>query len=187
MRTDRVVDTGTELRHDSRNLHQRLVDALTLYNIENYDDRSYDLIVREVDYFYNEDNSPGADDFLYGNNKGDIDLGLIDLDERMIRAFEVKSGLKFFSSGKEQMKKLADTVSNISDAADGRWNVTGNVVLEEDLDPKYLTPPFYRGDFYAEKEELERIRESDEMEELNELMFDERLELDEEELLQEKI
>ncbi len=166
------------LREDDRSAHQRAIDAITQFNIENYDSRAYDMVLREVPYCHTPYNSPDEEENWY-HHKGDIDLGLVNVDDEILRVFEVKSSERYRSDGRDQLEKLADSVDSIRDRTDFGWDVTGNVILAENIADDYLLPESYSGDFYCPPEVLQKFFRSEGFSKLSEHLFYDQLQFEE--------
>jgi hypothetical protein len=83
--------TLNSIRADPRKDHDRVVDAIIQYNVENYEDSSIDIILKEVPYYHTGSTSPDEPEARHGKSKGEIDVGLVNLDEGIIRYLEIKT------------------------------------------------------------------------------------------------
>ncbi|MFB6203045.1 MAG: hypothetical protein ABEK01_00990 [Candidatus Nanohaloarchaea archaeon] len=178
MSSEPAAAAGSTPDIETRSDHQQIIDALTDRYLEDYQDSRWDLALREVEYFYSEENSPGERDELYGHPKGELDFGLVDLDRQEIVYHEVKSSRKYMEDGLEQIERLEETVENLNEHLDSEWDVDGEVVTPEEIDLEGLDPSDYGDAVYCSRETANRLRSSDPFSEISSHLFDDEIPLE---------
>lgn len=163
------------LEADSRSYHDRTVDRVLKNYIDDFEENPYDMILREVPYLYTKENTKNSDkDRLVENNqeKGDIDVGLIDLDNLEMRTIEVKSTHNGEKRARNQLNRLAESIQNINQEIDQEWRFYGDMEVAEDISSLYI-PPDIEGEIYFE--DREKIENSEIYEDMEYGMFKESL------------
>ncbi|MFB6292279.1 MAG: hypothetical protein ABEI58_02690 [Candidatus Nanohaloarchaea archaeon] len=157
-------------RVDKRTWHQRMVDALTQWYLEFFEESEYDLMLREVDYNHTEYSSPGKDDIYYrkGMNKGDIDFALVSFGdgEVFVDAFEAKTSVDSLGDAMDQLERIRRSHDNVERKIGLETEVESTTILPEDaldlmeqMGSEYSIPRRYRGDFYTTADRMESLEE----------------------------
>ncbi len=155
-------------RVDRRSWHQRMVDALTQWYLEFFEESEYDLMLREVDYNHTPYSSPDKDEIYYrgGMNKGDIDFALVSFEDGsvFVDAFEAKTHEEDHDKS-DQMERLMESHRNIEQEFGLETEVETTDMLPQDvldlmdqLGSDYRIPKRYRGDFYTTADKMEGLK-----------------------------
>jgi hypothetical protein len=177
--------TLNSIRADPRKDHDRVVDAIIQYNVENYEDSSIDIILKEVPYYHTGSTSPDEPEARHGKSKGEIDVGLVNLDEGIIRYLEIKTHPGDREYGEDQVDRCAESFTNAREQSEGfDWEMIGDVVLSSNISEEYALPVQFTGTYYGEDDAIEQAENSDGFETLADEFFDGRLRLDDEDVLE---
>jgi hypothetical protein len=180
---------GTDVRYweiersledsDDRRDHKRVLDAAIQRAVELYDDRSWDLVLSNVDY----DIRDIVEDSEFENRRdkwyyGEIDLMLVDLDEQWLRAYEAKPhrGRPRDHNGKiiyeapthkqkaeEQFRRQSFAFNVLNEEVEDfeMHYVPDDDIYETDLDPRMEVPDEWEGTHYWSDEARRKALESD--------------------------
>lgn len=106
--------------------HDEAVTKHHLYaqNVVDDSDAMYDMAIREYDYFEEDEVPFGDHPYDKGKQLGDIDVGLIDIENRLIYAKEIKTGQHYKQIGKakKQLERIDDHFED--------WTVIKKTILE---------------------------------------------------------
>lgn len=91
--------------------------------VEN-DDALYDMSLREYNYHLNEEVPFGPHPDSKGRMKGDIDVGLVDVEREILYVKEIKTSYGDLSKADEQLERVEDHFESLG------WDVITNKVLE---------------------------------------------------------
>lgn len=87
-------------------------------------DAMYDIALREYDYHLNEFEPFGDHPDNKGRVKGDIDVGLVDIENQVLYVKEVKTSYGDLSKADDQLERVEDHFESTG------WDVITNKVLE---------------------------------------------------------
>ncbi|MFB6144954.1 MAG: hypothetical protein ABEJ99_00430 [Candidatus Nanohaloarchaea archaeon] len=166
---------------DDRRSHERALDAALEHAIERYDDRSYDLILTEVDYditSHVEENEWGRRDKKDRWYYGEIDMMLVNIDENVVRAVEVKpdpgrmmdengNPVDYAPTHREKVEKQHQRQAHVFDLlnenVDGfeMYYIAEDPVYESGLMPEFKVPNEYDGRHYWSEAAKEKAFKSD--------------------------
>lgn len=108
--------------------HSRAVTKhyLPAENAVENDDAMYDIALREYNYFENEEVpfGPHPDRDSKGRMKGDIDVGLVDIENEVLYVKEVKTSYGDLSKADRQLDRVEQHFGERG------WDVIKNKVLE---------------------------------------------------------
>lgn len=93
-------------------------------NVVDNDDALYDLALREYEYFANDFVPFGDHPENKGNMRGDIDVGLVDIERKLLYVKEIKTGYKDLNYADEQLNRVEDHFESTG------WTVIKNKILE---------------------------------------------------------
>lgn len=167
-----TVDYGEELEEtleevDGRRDHDRALDAAIGKAVELKENRAYDLILTEVEYDIMEYRNQGSDDiFTRKQNwyQGEIDLMLVDVDNQVVRAVEVKphKGYKLDKEGnklydlmthrqkaEEQMERQSFAFDLLNEELEGfeMHFIPEKPLFESELLPEEEIPDVWNGQY----------------------------------------
>lgn len=91
--------------------------------VEN-DDALYDMSLREYNYYVNDEVPFGDHPADKGRMKGDIDVGLVDVENELLYVKEVKTSYGDLKKADEQLDRVKDHFERFG------WDVITNKVLE---------------------------------------------------------
>jgi len=97
---------------------------LAAENAVDNDDALYDLSVREYNYYENTEVPFGKHPPDKGRCKGDIDVGLVDINNKILYVKELKTGYSQMYKAEKQLDRIEDHFE------DHGWDVIKNRVLE---------------------------------------------------------
>lgn len=158
-----------DLRHD------RYLDSIVEQTLDDFGDSDDVMALTEIDFFRKRD-IPDTDYSLpYNRAKEwatvtDIDLAVVDLENHVIGAYEVKPNPQESEKAWEQLEDFRDHVQRLNEEYDMDWRVTGHVVNEDHLREEYGSPDTYDEGVYHQRG-LERGREEEEFCVLEENLF----------------
>lgn len=93
-------------------------------NVVDNPDAMYDFAVREYNYFENDEVPFGGHPDVKGRMKGDIDVGLVDVENKVLYVKEVKTGYKGLQKADRQLNRVENHFEEYG------WDVIKNRVLE---------------------------------------------------------
>ncbi|PSG98555.1 MAG: hypothetical protein BRC29_00320 [Nanohaloarchaea archaeon SW_7_43_1] len=180
---------GTDVRYweiensleksDDRRDHGRVLDAAIQEAIELYDDRSWDIVLSNVDYDIRDISEKS--DFENRSNKwyyGEIDLMLVDLDEQWVRAYEAKphrgrpqdhNGRLVYEAptheekAEEQFRRQSFAFDLLNEELEDfeMHYVPEDDIYETELDPRMEIPDRWEGSYYWTDEAKDKTLESE--------------------------
>lgn len=119
------VEPGTYMQAlrslDSRQWHERGVDALTQFHMQTFDDSDFDLMLRQHDYNYTDSNTDYSRDDTHRKRKnlpkGDIDFARVSFrdDHILMEAWEVKTNGEDLEKS-DQLDRHFRTARQLEDA-----------------------------------------------------------------------
>lgn len=165
--TDNILETtfyDREKRHHRflDSIHEQSLDSLRSDEFQDVYGLSVDAVIREVP-FYGERELPDTDVLLPVNRRrtcieaGDVDLGIIDLENQLIGVYEVKPEVAEKKSAEKQLEDFADRIETVNDAYGTDWSVTGKVINDAHLRQQYLDPGWYDAGIYGTKDSLREV------------------------------
>jgi len=106
--------------------HSRAVTKhyLPAENAVENEDALYDMSLREDNYYLNEEVPFGDHPENKGRMKGDIDVGLVDVEKEILYVKEVKTSYGDLSKAERQLERVEDHFESWG------WDVITNKVLE---------------------------------------------------------
>ncbi|MFB6115487.1 MAG: hypothetical protein ABEK04_04270 [Candidatus Nanohalobium sp.] len=132
-------DTIFEQEFYDRDLrHDRYLDSIIEQTLDELGHSDDIMALAEIDFFKKRD-IPDTDYSLpYNRAKEwatvtDIDLAVVDLENHVIGAYEVKPNPQESEKAWEQLEDFRDHVQELNDEYDMDWRVTGHVVNENHL------------------------------------------------------
>lgn len=93
-------------------------------NVVDNDDALYDMSLREYNYFENDEVPFGDHPEDKGRMKGDIDVGLVDIENRILYVKELKTSYGDLSKAERQLERVEEHFGEHG------WDVITNKVLE---------------------------------------------------------
>lgn len=93
-------------------------------NVVENEDAMYDIALREYNYYLNEEVPFGDHPDSKGRMKGDIDVGLVDIENRVLYVKEVKTSYGDLRKADEQLERVEDHFGSYG------WDVITSKVLE---------------------------------------------------------
>lgn len=106
--------------------HSRAVTKhyMVAENVVENEDALYDMSLREYNYYLNEEVPFGDHPDSKGRMKGDIDIGLVDIERKLLYVKEVKTSYGDLNKADEQLERVKDHFESTG------WAVYTNKVLE---------------------------------------------------------
>lgn len=158
-----------ELRHD------RYLDSIIEHTLDELGHSDDIMTLTEIDFFRKREIPDTEYALPYNRAKEwaavtDIDLAVIDLDNKVIGTYEVKPNPQEGEKAWEQLKDFRDHVQVLNEEHGMGWRVTGHVVSERHLREEYRNPNRYEEGIYHQRG-LERGREEKEFQVLEENLF----------------
>lgn len=89
-------------------------------------DAMYDLALKEYSYHLNDFQPFGDHPTPKGREKGDIDVGLVDIENQVLYVEEIKTNYNELSKADEQLERVDDHFSSTG------WTVIKRKILEPD-------------------------------------------------------
>lgn len=148
--------------YDRERRHDRFLDSVTEQTLHEFDDYSIDAVLREIP-FYTERELPDTEVRLPINRRktrvevSDIDLGIVDLENRVIGVYEVKPEVAEKPTARRQLEDFADQMERVNDIYGTDWRVTGHVVNADHLNEPYLSPQWYDSGIYGTRDSLRDV------------------------------
>lgn len=105
--------------------HAVMRHYLPAENVVENDDALYDLALKEYNYYLNDEVPFGDHPSSKGRMKGDIDVGLVDIEREILYVKEVKTGYKDLSKADRQLDRVKDHFESFG------WDVITSKVLEK--------------------------------------------------------
>lgn len=159
-----------DLRHD------RYLDSIIEQTLDQLVGHSDDVMaLAEID-FYKKRDVPDTDYSMPYNRakewipETDVDLAVIDFENKVIGAYEVKPNPDESEEAWGQLEDFRDHVEKLNDEHGMDWRVTGQVINERHLRDEYGRPESYDQGVYHRRG-LERGREDDDFRVLEENLF----------------
>lgn len=169
-------DNIFERRFYDRDLrHDRYLDSIIEQTLDDLGHSDDVMALAEIDFFSERD-VPDTDYSLpYNRAKewatvSDVDLAVVDLENHVIGAYEVKPNSEESEKAWDQLEDFRDEVQKLNEKYDMDWRVTGHVVNERHLREEYGSPDTYDEGVYHQRG-LERGREEEEFQVLEENLF----------------
>lgn len=177
---------------DDRKDHKRALDAAISKSVDLKDDRAYDVVLTEVDYDLMDLKDERRNDRWY---QGEIDLMMIDTDQKLVRAIEVKphKGCPRDEKGdpiltaptqEEKAEKQHERQSYVFDLLNEELEefdmhyIPEPPVYESELLPGDEIPDIWEGRYRGKEEAMEAMEESEEFRTfMEELVLDENPEI----------
>ncbi len=97
---------------------------LAAENVVENGDALYDIALREYNYYLNEKVPFGDHPDNKGRMKGDIDVGLVDVENRVLYVKEVKTSRGDLYKAEQQLERVEDHFESLG------WDVITQKVLE---------------------------------------------------------
>lgn len=106
--------------------HSRAVTKhyLPAKNVVENEDALYDMTLREYEYYANDFVPFGDHPENKGKMKGDIDVGLVDIERKLLYVKEIKTGYGDLKYAEEQLERVQDHFESTG------WDVITNKILE---------------------------------------------------------
>lgn len=106
--------------------HSRAVTKhyLGAENVVENEDAMYDLALREYNYYLNDEVPFGGHPSNKGRMKGDIDVGLVDLENEVLYVKEIKTSYGDLGKADNQLERVQDHFESWG------WDVITRKVLE---------------------------------------------------------
>lgn len=158
-----------DLRHD------RYLDSIVEQTLDDLGHSDDVMALVEIDFFRKRDIPDTEYSLPYNRAKEwatvtDIDLAVVDFENKVIGAYEVKPNPEESEKGWDQLENFRDRIRQLSEEHDMGWRVTGQVVNEGHLREEYGNPDSYDEGIYHQRG-LERGREDEEFQILEENLF----------------
>lgn len=162
--------------YDRELRHNRYLDSITEQSLEEFDECGADLVLREIPVYRKTD--PLETDVLLPVNRKkkweeatDLDLGVIDVDNQVIGAYEVKPSYDEREHAREQLEEFADLLKYLNDEYDMDWTVTGHPVNSEHLNQEYMSPDTYEDGVYGNQSTVRKAFNDEDFQTLVEHLF----------------
>ncbi|MFB6190357.1 MAG: hypothetical protein ABEJ91_02185 [Candidatus Nanohaloarchaea archaeon] len=167
--------------YDGRD-HERAVNYPVEWFLENFDDHAWDLVLKEVPVVHT---GVTASDDEIGNDLVDVDVGFVDLDAGRIKAYQMKRSNTYMPHAEGQDRDTEEFFDKLRETLEGfGWDYLGQTEAATNIPQEEARPAEFRSGYvYGPPEARQRARESYEYENLNEYVFDGRIELVDENLL----
>lgn len=158
-----------DLRHD------RYLDSIIEQTLDDLGHSDDIMALVEIDFFRKREIPDTEYALPYNRAKEwatvtDIDLAVIDLENKVIGAYEVKPNPQESEKAWNQLEDFRDHVQELNDEYGMGWRVTGHVVNERHLREEYGNPDSYEEGVYHQRG-LEGGREEEEFRVLEENLF----------------
>lgn len=97
---------------------------LAAQNVVDNDDALYDIALKEYSYYANDFQPFGDHPDNKGNERGDIDVGLVHIDDQILYVKEIKTGYEGLSYADNQLERVKDHFESTG------WDVITRKILE---------------------------------------------------------
>lgn len=159
------LDVDRGVFNDGRTAHEVFVDSITEQTLDEFESSGCDIMIREVEMFHTPITAPERPKEEYNNSwytRPSPDIVLVDLDEDLFAAYEVKGPIEKREEAWEELIGFKDDFSEVKHRLGADVELTGHRVLRKHLNDSYKDPSSYPNGFYLGREAREKLEEGPE-------------------------